>query len=153
MSVNVNLPLPVVSPTDFGDEDTEMVRYKDEGTARALAMDNRSPVRFGSGGKLNPAILDSYWKHGFYVFENVVSAEERKNIERDVAEIIERAPIFPNSKLDKHGRPAFGHDGEGRGYRLPDRLKTRSAARTAIKSRWRNPAHPRMHRNGSCRSC
>ena len=118
MSVNVNLPLPVVSPTDFGDEDTEMARYKDEGTARALAMDNRGPVRFGSGGKLNPAILDSYWKHGFYVFENVVSAEERKDIERDVAEIIERAPIFPNSKLDKYGRPAFGHDCEGRGYRL-----------------------------------
>ena len=118
MSVNVNLPLPVVSPTDFGDEHAEMARYKDEGTARAHAMDNRGPVRFGSGGKLNPAILDSYWKHGFYVFENVVSAEERKNIERDVAEIIERAPIFPNSKLDKHGRPAFGHDCEGRGYLL-----------------------------------
>ena len=74
-----------------------MARYKDEGTARALTMDNRGPVRFGSGGKLNPAILDSYWKHGFYVFENVVSAEERKDIERDVVEIIERAPIFPNS--------------------------------------------------------
>ena len=97
VSVNVNLPLPVVSPTDFGDEDMEMARYKDEGTARALTMDNRGPVRFGSGGKLNPAILDSYWKHGFYVFENVVSAEERKDIERDVVEIIERAPIFPNS--------------------------------------------------------
>ena len=54
----------------------------------------------------------------FLCFENVVSAEERKDIERDVAEIIERAPIFPNSKLDEHGRPAFGHDCEGRGYRL-----------------------------------
>jgi len=106
-------------------KDTEMARYKDEGTARPLAMDNRGPVRFDSGGKLNPAILDSYWKHGFYVFENVVSAEELKDIERDVAEIIERAPIFPNSKLGKHGRPAFGHDCEGRGYRLSGYRLTR----------------------------
>ena len=57
MPVNVNLPLPVVSSTDFSDKETEMARYKDEGTAQALAIDNRGPVRFGIDGKLNPAFL------------------------------------------------------------------------------------------------
>ena len=32
--------------------------------------------RCSSDGRLDPAILDSYWTHGFYVFEGVVGPEE-----------------------------------------------------------------------------
>ncbi|MBT5811301.1 MAG: phytanoyl-CoA dioxygenase, partial [Rhodospirillaceae bacterium] len=53
---------------DFGADEEAMARYKEEGTARALAMDNRGPVRFTADGKLDPAILESYWRHGFYIF-------------------------------------------------------------------------------------
>jgi len=114
----VNLPLPEVSAVDFGANEAEMARYKEDGTRRALAMDNRGPVRFDSDGNLDPAILDAYWRHGFYVFTNVVGEEERLDIERDVAEILERAPVAPDSKLDKYGRPAIAHDCEGRAFRL-----------------------------------
>lgn len=116
--MSVNLPLPQVPPTDFGDVEAEMARYKEEGTARALAMDNRGPVRFGSDGKLDPAILASYWQHGFYVFKGVVGADERADIENDVAEILERQPAAPDSGLDKYGRPAIAHDCQGRSFRL-----------------------------------
>ncbi len=116
--MQVNLPLPQVSATDFGDDEAEMARYKEQGTARALALGNRGPARFGPDGKLDPAILDAYWKQGFYVFTNVVGEEERQDIERDVADILDRAPVSPESKVDKHGRPALGHDCEGRAFRL-----------------------------------
>ena len=32
-----------------------------------MALGNRGPIRFTADGKLDPAILDSYWTHGFYV--------------------------------------------------------------------------------------
>ena len=52
-----------------------MVRYRETGTERALAMDNRGPIRFGADGALDPAILESYARHGFYVFEGVLGEE------------------------------------------------------------------------------
>jgi hypothetical protein len=114
----VNLPLPEVSNVDFGDDEAEMLRYQEQGTARALAMDNRGPARFDDDGMLDPAILDAYWRHGFYVFENLIGEDERRDIERDVASVLERIPLTPDGKLDKHGRPALGADCEGRSVRL-----------------------------------
>jgi hypothetical protein len=35
----VNLPLLDIAPADYGPDEAEMVRYRAEGTARALAMD------------------------------------------------------------------------------------------------------------------
>jgi hypothetical protein len=103
---------------DFGADEEAMARYKEEGTARALAMDNRGPVKFDADGKLDPAILDAYSRHGFYIFENFVGADERRDIERDVADIIDRAPVTKDAPLDKHGRPALGADLEGRSFRM-----------------------------------
>jgi hypothetical protein len=48
----------------------------------------------------------------------VVSEEERADIERDVAHILDRAPMAPDSKLDCHGNPALGADCEGATFRL-----------------------------------
>lgn len=110
----VNLPLLDVADADYGEDEAEIVRYREEGTKRALAMDNRGPLRFTDDGEIDPTIRDAYDRHGFYVFEGVFGEEERAEIERDVAEMLERAPVTKDAKLDKHGRPALGADCEGR---------------------------------------
>ena len=118
MVSSVNLPTPDVGEIEFGAEDLTMARYREEGTRRALELDNRGPARFGPDGRLLPEIVESYIHHGFYIFEGVVSEEERADIERDVAHILDRAPMAPDSKLDCHGNPALGADCEGATFRL-----------------------------------
>ncbi|MDP6344722.1 MAG: phytanoyl-CoA dioxygenase family protein [Alphaproteobacteria bacterium] len=110
----VNLPLLDISAADYGADEAEMIRYRELGTARALAMDNRGPIRFDEAGRLDPAILEAYSRHGFYVFEGVLGADELADIERDVADLLERAPVAKDAKLDEHGRPALGVDCQGR---------------------------------------
>ena len=118
MVSSVNLSPRDVGETDFGVEEPTMARYREEGTRRALELDNRGPVRLGPDGRLLPEIVESYIRHGFYVFEGVVGEEERADIARDVAHILGRAPVAPDSKLDRHGNPALGADCEGRTFRL-----------------------------------
>ena len=118
MVSSVNLPTPDVGEIEFGAEELTMARYREEGTRRALELDNRGPARFGPDGRLLPEIVESYIHHGFYIFEGVVSEEERAVIERDVAHILDRAPMAPDSKLDCHGNPALGADCEGATFRL-----------------------------------
>ncbi|MDH3703398.1 MAG: phytanoyl-CoA dioxygenase family protein [Alphaproteobacteria bacterium] len=103
----VNLPFLDVPTVDYGPDEAEMARYRADGTARALAMDNRGPVRFGADGKLDPAILDAYSRHGFYILENVVDAAELADIERDLADLLDRAPVTKDAEVDRHGRPSF----------------------------------------------
>ena len=109
------LALYEAPPVDYGDAEAEMVRYREAGTARALALDNRGPLRFGPDGSLDPAILDSYWRHGFYVFERVLGPEELADIERDLADLLDRAPVSPGAETDRHGQPAFDYGRKGRG--------------------------------------
>ncbi|MGK0170915.1 MAG: hypothetical protein ACI9W2_002642 [Gammaproteobacteria bacterium] len=121
VSIQVNLPLTDIAAeasSGFGGDEAEIQRYREEGTRRALALDNRGPARFDAGGRLAPDIVDAYRRHGFYVFNNVVDAAERAEIERDLAELLERAPVAPDVKIDKHGRPSLGADHEGRTFRL-----------------------------------
>jgi len=92
----------------------EMQRYRDQGTQRALSMNNRGPVQYDTNGDIDPAIIQSYSEHGFYVFKNVLGADELADIERDVNDVIERAPVTKGAKLDKHGRPALGVNCKGR---------------------------------------
>ena len=49
------LALYEAPPVDYGDAEAEMVRYREAGTKRALALDNRGPLRFGPDGALEPA--------------------------------------------------------------------------------------------------
>jgi len=118
MSVAKRPQPEITSAVDFGAEEAAMAAYKRDGTARALTMDNRGPIELDADGKLDPAILEAYWRQGFYIFENVVGADERADIERDVADILDRAPMTPEAKIDRHGRPALGHDLQGRTVRL-----------------------------------
>ncbi len=91
-----------------------MSRYRTEGTERALALDNRGPIRLDDQGRLHADIVASYRRHGFYVFTSVLAADELNDIERDVAELLERAPVAKGAPVDRHGRPALGTDRQAR---------------------------------------
>ena len=87
---------------------SSMQTFMAEGTRRAHQLGNRGPIRFDDKGKLTPDILESYWRHGFYVFTGLVSAEEIDRLRTDYAEILDRAPVDNKSDLDAHGRTALG---------------------------------------------
>jgi hypothetical protein len=105
------LPLIEVPIVDYGDAEPAMVRYRQDGERRALALGNRGPIRFDERGHLDQAILDSYERDGFYIFEGILEQDELDDIERDVAELLERAPVTKGATVDRHGRPALGADG------------------------------------------
>ena len=92
--------------------------YQDAGVKLEQEIGNRGPMRFGPDGKLTPDILDAYWKHGYYIFEGVIGADEIAELRRDALEMVERAPVAPDAKVDKHGRPALGIDYPRLPYRL-----------------------------------
>ncbi len=97
----------ILSPVDYGSEEAAMVRYREEGTQQALALYNRGPIRFNDEGLLDPAILESYSRCGFYIFEGVLNEEELQAIDRDLVDLQERAPVSKGAQVDHLGRPAF----------------------------------------------
>lgn len=99
---------------DYGTEEAAMARYRAEGEARAAALGNRGPIRYTADGRLDPALLASYERHGFYVFTGVLSQAELDDIEHDVAAMLDRMPVTKGAELDRHGRPALGSDGTAR---------------------------------------
>jgi Phytanoyl-CoA dioxygenase (PhyH) len=105
-----NLPLIKVPIVDYGPDQPAMERYRREGEERALRLGNRGPLRFDRDGNLDQAILDAYSRCGFYVFEGLLAEEELKDIERDVADMLARAPITKGAPLDSRGRPALSAD-------------------------------------------
>ncbi len=107
------LPLAKSSAVDYGVHEAAMVRYRAEGEARARALGNRGPIRFDAHGTLDAAILDAYSRCGFYVFENVIAEDELADIERDVAELLERMPVERGAAKDRFGRPALGAGRKG----------------------------------------
>lgn len=92
---------------DYGTEESAMVRYREEGTQRALALDNRGAIRFDEDGRLDPAILQSYSRNGFYIFDGVLKEEELQDIEQDLTDLLDQAPVTKDSQVDHKGRPAF----------------------------------------------
>jgi hypothetical protein len=98
--------------TDYGSEQAAMDAYLRAGEKRALALGNRGPIRFNPDGSLAKEILDAYWRCGFYVFTGVLEQDELQDIESDISEMLERAPIDENALVDAAGRPALGADCE-----------------------------------------
>jgi len=96
------------APLTAADHVRAMAEYGRRAEARAYAMGNRGPIRLGADGKLLPEILDSYWKNGFYVFEGVVGAEEVQELRAEIDAVLARAPVAPDSTVDRFGRTAFG---------------------------------------------
>ena len=97
------LPRHSSARTDYGEHEDAIVRYREEGTRRALTMKNRGPLTTDSNGKVAQAIVDAYNEFGFYIFEGVMSDAELTDLEADIAET-----------LDRHGRPALGSENEAR---------------------------------------
>jgi hypothetical protein len=95
---------------DYGPEEAAMQAYLGDGERRADALGNRGPIRFTRDGKVDPDILDAYWRCGFYVFEGVLNAEELADIEADLHEILDRLPTERGAPVDRKGRPALACD-------------------------------------------
>ena len=105
MSENQVKTKSTLSTTEYNER---MQEYAREGMERARAIGNRGPVRFDAKGNVHPDIVDAYWEHGFYVFENVLENPEIEELRRDVNDLLERAPIGPKETVDKKGQPAAG---------------------------------------------
>ena len=88
----------------------QMSAYTKAGEARANEIGNKGPIRFDADGKLHPDIVAAYWKHGFYIFEGVVSPDEVAELQKDASNMLERAPVHPGAMVDAKGRPALGRD-------------------------------------------
>ena len=85
-----------------------MAGYMRDGARLAEEIGNRGPVRFQAGTKLADDILEAYWQHGFYVFENVIGQDELAELRADMARTLERAPVSRDAQVDAQGRPALG---------------------------------------------
>ena len=97
----------------YGPEAEAVRAYMEGGQVKAESLGNRGPIRFAEEGSLDPAILEAYSRHGFYVFEGVLGPRELADIEEDLAELRSRFPTEPDSKVDPQGRPALGADSKG----------------------------------------
>lgn len=95
-----------------------MAAYQLAALRLAGELDHRGPVRLDANGRLHPDILSAYWKHGFYIFEGVVTEAEVHELRRDAAVMLDRAPVSPDSKLDAKGRPALGRDAAREPYSI-----------------------------------
>jgi hypothetical protein len=89
---------------------TNMVEYCNAGNALAARIGNRGPLRFDENGHLADEILEAYWMHGFYIFEDVIGSGEIHELKTGVQHVLDRAPVGPRAELDALGRPAFGRD-------------------------------------------
>ena len=86
--------------------------YFSEGAEKAYNLPNRGPIKFTKSGALDPKILESYWRYGFYVLENVVNPEELQNLVKDFENVMDRAPTKAGGRLDSKGRPAISENFE-----------------------------------------
>ena len=73
--------------------------YMKEGVRQANSLGNRGPIRYDSEGNLHRDILDSYWEHGFYVFEKVILDKELKELRADMERVRKEAEA-PGSDID-----------------------------------------------------
>ena len=94
----------------YGEQAEAMRSYLQEGKAAALALPNRGPLRFTESGALAEEIRAAYSKYGFYVFENVLSAEELEDIKVDLDTMRVQFPTGPESQVNAAGEPALGAD-------------------------------------------
>ena len=97
-----------------------MQAYLQEGERRAFELGNRGPIRFTEDGKLHPAILEAYWRCGFYVFEGVLKPDELADIDAVLAALkaraIEHKYTLTIGRSHKHGVGTTSVGPGGLGY-------------------------------------
>ena len=96
--------------THYGDDADAMREFLLAGHERAMELDNRGPIAFDDQGNLEPHILATYRKYGFYVFTGVLNADELKDIDDDLTSMKMSFPAGPGEKLTADGAPALGAD-------------------------------------------
>jgi hypothetical protein len=101
MAMIAATPTETSAPLTAQDHARAMADYSRAGEARARALGNRGPIRFDADGRLDRAILDSYWTHGFYVLEGVVGPEELAELRADVDAVLARAPASPEADRNR----------------------------------------------------
>ena len=94
----------------YGDHSGEMAKYCTEGEARAMALGNRGPIRWDQDGQLHSDIIRAYKATGFYVFTSVLEPAELEDLERDLNNLLARAPKTKGSPVDVLNRPALSSD-------------------------------------------
>ena len=94
----------------YGEDAEAMRNYLVAGERRALELDNRGPLRFDENGRLADDILQAYSRHGFYVFENLLSSSELEDLKEDLEAMRATFPAEPGGKLTADHRPALGAD-------------------------------------------
>jgi len=92
--------------------------YVREGKRQAYELGNRGPIRFNDDGTLDQAIIDAFWRCGFYVLEGALSAEELSDLRADMDNALERAPFTKDATVDAQGRPAIGSEFERPSFRF-----------------------------------
>ncbi len=102
-------PATTTVAVDYGADEAAMQAYLTEGERKARALPNRGPIRYADDGSVDPAILEAYWRYGFYVFEGVLGARELADLETDLHDILDRLPSEKGSPVDARGRPALAH--------------------------------------------
>lgn len=102
-----NIPVETMTP----EEHAEGLRaYREAGQKREREIGNRGPLRLTDDGALHPDILARFREHGYYIFEGVIDVDEVAELRRDANEMLERAPVNRDAKVDAKGRPALGID-------------------------------------------
>jgi len=87
-----------------------MSDYVADGEKRVAALGNRGPLVIGERGRLAADIEAAYWANGFYIFDGVIDGAELDELRADTNNMIERAPVRKDAKVDAKGRPALGID-------------------------------------------
>lgn len=93
-------------PWATAEEEAKWENYCEQGRQRALSLGNRGPICFDEEGVLAQDIVDAFKAHGFYVFEDVLSKQEVADFQEEFRDLLDHAPAFKGSALDRSGRPA-----------------------------------------------
>ena len=97
----------------YGKDANAMKSYLLEGQRKALAMDNRGPLKFEADGSLATHIKDAYSKYGFYIFEGLISDKELADLEQDIERLKTQFPLKNGEKLNAQGEKALASDALG----------------------------------------
>lgn len=79
--------------------------FFEESQEKALSLPNRGPLVVGRNGAIDDSLTSSYWKYGFFVLENVISASEMNDLNCEFQELLGRAPVSSDASIDGSGRP------------------------------------------------
>ncbi len=84
----------------------------------AMGLGNRGPLKVDADGRVDEAILDAYWRTGFYIFEGALDAEEMAELTGEFDELVARAPVASGADTDAEGRPAVGDETQRKLFRF-----------------------------------